>query len=41
MELVGVKHLWFYSPQAQRGKEEPQPSQTQGNKLKDVRWLMQ
>ena len=41
MEFVGIEHLRFYSPQTQRGKDEPQPSHRQGSKLKELRWLMQ
>ena len=41
MEFVGAGHMGFYSPQTQRGKDEPQPSHRQGNKLKELRWLMQ
>ena len=41
MELVGARYMGFYSPQSQKGKDEPQPSQRQGSKLKELRWLMQ
>ena len=41
MEFVGARNVGFYSPQTQSGMDEPQPSHRQGNKLKELRWLMQ
>ena len=41
MQLMGARYMGFYSPQTQRGKDEPRPSHRQGSKLKDLRWLMQ
>lgn len=41
MELVGARYVGFYSPQTQRGMDEPQPSHRQVSKLKELRWLMQ
>ena len=41
MELVGAGHVGFYSPQIQRGMDEPRPSHRQVSKLKELRWLMQ
>ena len=41
MQFVAAGHVGFYSPQTQRGQDEPQPSHRQGNKLKELRWMMQ